>query len=219
MKKRTVLLFAAALLLFSSCGSNQTGIDLKYSIDGMEVSVQSINSRRVKGDNSGMSASWKDVSEFTISEECDLIVRASIAKLEEYSISYDTKTDLHVTNYGTVLTAVVNEVYLGDASLKEAQITINNEYVESNRPAGARSIAVGEEYYFFLRKTEGHPENMLGYERFVEYFIVLPPIDDYLLSADEPVSKPMLKLLQYNAKSALPVSEDMDELLRAAIGK
>ena len=218
--KKFVLFYVVLILILSGCSMASRAKDYHYSIGDMDVTVKSIDGCRIKKtDNISVHAVWKDFSNYDLFENCDMIMLGKVESVEEYSISY-TNLGADVTDYGSVLTINPGKVFYGDRSLQGKPVKVNFEFARHTLAEDAIMPEAGEEYYFFLRSAANDPNNLLGYENFVDYLQKLPPTPDYMVKKGQNMPQPIRGILLFNAQKTgvqqgdLNEIASMDELLR-----
>lgn len=138
------------------------------------------------------SPNWKDVSRVNLRTECDLIIKGRIVSMQEVCI-----TVLGQPLHRTVLTVDIENQYYAKSNPETSRIRVYCELSSRDTTTDAAMIVVNEEYYFFLENVSGNQNNRLGYENICEYFMTLPPSEDYLISSSATIiNDRMIALLQ-----------------------
>ena len=158
---------------------------------------------------------WKDVSKINLRTECDLIVKARITEMQEVCINV-VGNDI----YGTVLTLEIENTYHYTLYPNSSRIKVFCELSSRYTTTDAANIYVGGEYYFFLENVVSNPDNRLGYENICEYFMTLPPSEDYLINVGASIiNERMIALLQnIDGFTDIDPRDNLDSVLREIFG-
>lgn len=172
-----------------------TGV-LEYDVEDPEVGKLHVKIYNVnplpKSEIQPKYSTWEDVSRVNLRTECDLIVKARIESMQEVCINV-VGNDL----YQTVLTLEIEDTYHSKTYTTPSRITVLCALSSRYMTTDAANIIVGGEYYFFLENVVSNPDNRLGYENICEYFMTLPPSEDYLISSSATIiNDRMIALLQ-----------------------
>ena len=157
---------------------------------------------------------WEDVSRVNLRSRCNLIVKASIADMQEVCINI-------VGNpiYRTVLTLEIENTYHDTSYPSTSRIKVFCELSSRDTTTDAANIYIGGVYYFFLEKVESNPNNRIGYENICDYFMTLPPNEDYLIFSGARINDRMIALLNYNDNSLdIEPRDDLGYVLQSIFG-
>ena len=172
----------------------------EYDVDDAVVGKIHVKIEKVSPLSPAIGASapsWKNVSKTNIHQTCDLVVQARIVSMQEVCI-----TILGNKTYGTVLTLEIERSHYIKEPVKSSRITVYCELSSRYTTTDAAAISIGSSYYFFLEGVEGNIKNTIGFENICEYFISLPPNEDYLVPVQaEIINDNMITLLKNNDRS------------------